>query len=60
MPLYEFVCRQCFARLHRIQAPHAPAPKCCGRPMCSELHPPALRFVGPGFHINDYGRKAEK
>jgi predicted nucleic acid-binding Zn ribbon protein len=59
-PLYEFHCRQCQARVPRIQKPEDPPPACCGEPMTSVLHPPALRFRGPGFHETDYPKRKAK
>jgi putative FmdB family regulatory protein len=61
MPLYEFVCDACHARVEKIQkhsdpAP-APCPSCGGGPMVRQMSSPAIQFKGSGWYITDYAKK---
>ena len=64
MPIYEFECRKCKARLEVLQKMNDKQPvkcqKCGGR--LERLHSaPAIQFKGSGWYITDYageGRKA--
>jgi len=59
MVRYPFRCEDCQIdkdlEFHVIQRkldpPHCPN---CGKPMKRVFTPPAIRFVGSGFHVNDY------
>ena len=65
MPCYDYRCEKCgeVVEIHkRIGDPH-PAFHCafngqpaCGGPLEQVIHAPAIRFKGPGFYVNDYGR----
>lgn len=57
MPLYEFECEKCAARVEGVFGMNAPAPTHCDLPMrklISQTAPP--QFKGAGFYVNDYKR----
>jgi putative FmdB family regulatory protein len=64
MPIYEFECRKCKAKLEVLQKmsdkPPVKCPTCGGR--LERLHSaPAIQFKGSGWYVTDYageGRKA--
>ncbi|HKB67165.1 MAG TPA: FmdB family zinc ribbon protein [Pyrinomonadaceae bacterium] len=64
MPIYEFECRKCKAKLEVLQKMNDKQPvkcqKCGGR--LERLHSaPAIQFKGSGWYVTDYageGRKA--
>jgi putative FmdB family regulatory protein len=64
MPIYEFECRKCKAKLEVLQKmndkPPVKCPKCGGR--LERLHSaPAIQFKGSGWYVTDYageGRRA--
>lgn len=70
MPIYEFECRKCKARLEVFQKmsdkPPVKCRKCGGR--LERMHSaPAIQFKGSGWYVTDYagqnrraGEKAEK
>lgn len=63
MPTYEYECTVCHDRFERFQRMTEPAVKdCpdCGAPVRKVLHPPAIAFKGPGFHVNDYRKPGSK
>ena len=56
MPIYEFGC-ECGHTTEKIQAYEASAPTCekCGKPMKRLVsRGVGAKFVGKGFHVNDY------
>ncbi|MGB8951898.1 MAG: FmdB family zinc ribbon protein [Candidatus Aminicenantales bacterium] len=60
MPLYEYKCKKCKARLEVMQKiSDRPREKCpqCGGPLEKILSPSALQFKGSGFYITDYVKK---
>ncbi len=61
MPLYEFACDACGARVEKIQKYSDPPPdQCaaCGKgPMIRQMSSPAIQFKGSGFYITDYAKK---
>lgn len=70
MPIYEFECRKCKARLEVLQKMSAKPPvKCrqCGGRLDRLQSAPAIQFKGSGWYVTDYagqnrkaGEKAEK
>jgi putative FmdB family regulatory protein len=62
MPLYEYQCDDCGARLERIQKYSDPPPdRCptCQGPLRKLFSSPAIQFKGSGWYITDYARKSE-
>ena len=62
MPLYEYECESCRARIERIQRfSDPPLTTCeqCGGPLRKLLSSPAIQFKGSGWYITDYARKPE-
>jgi putative FmdB family regulatory protein len=62
MPLYEYECESCGARVERIQKfSDPPLSTCeqCGGPLRKLLSSPAIQFKGSGWYITDYARKPE-
>lgn len=61
MPLYEFACDACGARVEKIQKYSDPSPQqcaACGKgPMIRQMSSPAIQFKGSGFYITDYAKK---
>lgn len=61
MPLYEYQCAACAARVEKIQKlsdpPPEPCPSCGKGPMVKQLSSPAIQFKGSGWYITDYARK---
>jgi putative FmdB family regulatory protein len=61
MPLYEFACAACGARVEKIQKHSDPAPDpcaSCGKgPMVRQMSSPAIQFKGSGWYITDYAKK---
>jgi putative FmdB family regulatory protein len=59
MPLYEYRCQGCGQTFEVIQK-FADAPlvlhEGCGGEVERLISPPALRFKGSGWYVNDYGR----
>lgn len=56
MPLYEYE-RKDGTRFEHLQSIHDDALKVClttGQPVQRVMHAPAIKFIGPGFHNNDY------
>lgn len=70
MPIYEFECRKCKARLEVFQKmSDKPPAKCrqCGGRLERLQSAPAIQFKGSGWYVTDYagqnrkaGEKAEK
>jgi putative FmdB family regulatory protein len=64
MPIYEFECRKCKAKLEVFQKMDAKQPtKCrvCGGRLDRVQSAPAIQFKGSGWYVTDYagnGRKA--
>jgi putative FmdB family regulatory protein len=61
MPLYEFACDACGARVEKIQKhsdpPPDPCPSCGKGPMVRQMSSPAIQFKGSGWYITDYAKK---
>ena len=61
MPLYEFACDACGARVEKIQKFSDPPPdscSACGKgPMVRQMSSPAIQFKGSGWYITDYAKK---
>ena len=62
MPLYEYECESCGARIERIQ-PRFSDPLLQTCPTCSGqlrklISSPAIQFKGSGFYITDYAKKS--
>ena len=61
MPLYEYECTKCGARLEIIQKlsdpPYSHCPKCAGA-MRKLPSSPAIQFKGSGFYKTDYADKS--
>ena len=63
MPCYDYRCKKCGQVVEirkEMDAPH-PAVHYFSDPPCDGeleqvLHAPAIRFVGRGFYVNDYGK----
>lgn len=63
MPLYEYRCRQCGARVEALQkVADPPLATCgaCGGSLERLLSAPALQFKGAGWYVTDYARKGAK
>lgn len=60
MPLYEYRCESCGARVEVLQrvadAPLATCGECGGR-LERMMSAPALRFKGSGWYVTDYGKQ---
>ena len=62
MPLYEYQCDSCGARVERIQKYSDPPLKdcpTCGGSLTKLISSPAIQFKGSGWYITDYARKPE-
>jgi putative FmdB family regulatory protein len=62
MPLYEYQCDDCGARLERIRKfSDPPLTECptCGGSLKKLLSSPAIQFKGSGWYITDYARQPE-
>lgn len=61
MPLYEYRCDACGARVEKIQKLSDPPPEACAScgqgPMVKQLSSPAIQFKGSGWYITDYAKK---
>src|SRR6188768_2990432 len=62
MPLYEYECESCGARIERIQQRFSDpllqtCPTCAGQ-LRKLISSPAIQFKGSGFYITDYARKS--
>ena len=59
MPLYEYQCKACDAKIEVIQkfadAPISVCPSCGGE-MKKLISSPAIQFKGSGFYITDYSK----
>ncbi|HXI13324.1 MAG TPA: FmdB family zinc ribbon protein [Thermoanaerobaculia bacterium] len=59
MPLYEYQCKACSAKIEVIQkfadAPISVCPS-CGGDMKKLISSPAIQFKGSGFYITDYSK----
>jgi putative FmdB family regulatory protein len=61
LPLYEYKCRKCGARIEKIQKfSDPPLSKCgtCGGKLERLLSSPAIQFKGSGWYVTDYARKS--
>lgn len=61
MPLFEYECRKCGARVEKIQKFTAPSlAKCekCGGTIERLFSSPAIQFKGSGWYVTDYARKS--
>ena len=60
LPLYEYRCEKCGARVEKIQKfsdpPLATCEKCGGE-LTRLLSAPAIQFKGTGWYVTDYARK---
>jgi putative FmdB family regulatory protein len=63
MPLYDYKCSKCgyiFEVQQKIsEEPLKHCPKCKGH-IKRIISPAGIIFKGSGFHVTDYGRKAER
>jgi putative FmdB family regulatory protein len=60
--VYVFRCKKCDTVEEVALKPsevskHAPNCPNCNEPMQRVFTLPGIRFVGPGFHVNDYPKK---
>jgi len=62
LPLYEYRCEKCGARVEKIQKfsdpPLATCEKCGGK-LTRLLSAPAIQFKGSGWYVTDYARKSK-
>jgi len=61
LPLYEYRCRKCGARIEKIQKfsdPPLVTCEACGGQLERLLSPPAIQFKGSGWYVTDYARKS--
>lgn len=61
MPLYEYQCTKCGARIEKIQKfSDPPLSKCgkCGGKLERLLSSSAIQFKGSGWYVTDYARKS--
>jgi putative FmdB family regulatory protein len=63
MPLYEYKCDKCGARVEIIQRvsdpPYSHCPKCGANEMKKQFSAPAIQFKGSGFYKTDYASKRD-
>lgn len=64
MPVYVYRCAEC-GRYLEMELPISDCkkvPSCdrCGSDMRRVFTPPFIRFVGPGFHVNDYSKGGDR
>lgn len=60
MPLYEYRCAKCGARVEKIQKfSDLPLTKCkkCGGGLERVVSAPSIQFKGSGWYVTDYARK---
>jgi len=60
MPIYEYKCTRCKARVESLQKVNDPPPKYCphcGGVLKKIVSSPAIHFKGAGFYITDYPKK---
>ena len=62
MPIFEYKCEKCNTRIEEIvmmpsQARDGFNCSVCSKSMEEVTSAPSIRFKGPGFYVNDYGRK---
>lgn len=63
MPLYEYRCDDCaevYEILQKVTDPPPRACESCGGSLSKLISPPAIKFKGSGFYINDYAGKPGK
>jgi putative FmdB family regulatory protein len=63
LPLYEYQCAKCGARIEKIQKfSDPPLIKCgnCGGRLERLLSSPAIQFKGSGWYVTDYARKSAR
>ncbi len=64
MPLYEYVCESCGARVEVIQkfsdAPLVTCPTCGADALNRVVSAPAITFKGSGWYITDYSTKGRQ
>jgi putative FmdB family regulatory protein len=61
LPLYEYRCRKCGARVEKIQKfSDKPLRTCekCGGELERLVSAPAIQFKGTGWYVTDYARKS--
>jgi len=61
LPIYEYQCRDCDARVEKIQRFSDPPPtacKKCGGKLKRLLSAPAIQFKGSGWYVTDYAGKS--
>ena len=60
MPIYEYYCPTCGTVVEVLQGIGDPPPACrCGATVRRIVSPPAIRFKGSGFYVNDYPKAGE-
>lgn len=62
MPIYEYKCLQCSARLELLQRANEASLKVCpkcGGALKKVISAPALQFKGRGWYITDYAKKTK-
>jgi len=59
MPIYEYHCNFCGHRIEQLELPGKvnETPRCCCKETERVISASSIRFKGPGFYVNDYGRK---
>lgn len=60
MPIHEYKCKKCGARIEALQKVRdKPLQKCrkCGGALEKLVSSPAIQFKGSGFYITDYPQK---
>jgi putative FmdB family regulatory protein len=64
MPLYEYACESCGARVEVIQkfsdAPLVTCPTCGADALSRVVSAPAITFKGSGWYITDYSAKGRQ
>jgi putative FmdB family regulatory protein len=63
MPIYEYECKKCKARIELFQkVSDKPPTKCrkCGGRLEKVISASAFQFKGSGWYVTDYSRKATK
>lgn len=60
MPIYEYACTNCGARVEAIQKlsdePLTECPECGAHGLVREISAPSFTFKGSGWYINDYAK----
>ncbi len=60
MPIYEYVCQGCEARIEikqKLSDPPLTTCERCGKPLTKVISSPGIMFKGTGWYVTDYSDK---